>query len=561
MNKVIALLLVSFLPLDMFSEGFVAGTLVKTPDGYKTIETFACKEHIACLDCAASRLVEGKVTRVHKRRAKTCIRLIAHDCSVEMAGEQRLYIPSLKKWARAQDIAHDNELLQTLKQDYALEALQEINEEKDVYTITVSPHHNFFVTKHHILAHNWLVLELAFLFEITSLGGVAIEYSLGTTAAVFITGLVVDGINRLVRGAGGTSDIDEGDPNTIHNIAENVKKNLDNNTYIPGTGPRIVDNTSKKSLPKPEAPHNKPEDSNKPDEPTKPQEPQDPKDPKDPGTSIGTAAAAGYAAEKARDKNNTPPQTTPSQPQNTSQPTTPQQSTSPQTTPLHNSGTSTYTPAQITTPAQAQTTSPQDSTQQPTSSQTTSTYNPAVPATPHQQTHNPQPPSTQSTPVDTQTHPTLHQIAPQLNNVQQTSQTSTGTPVNHSNPVQNPISQPQNNVPQTNPTNVINPLLNQIIKSNIPLLPEVAAISHNLNKINHILTPQTGKHAWHKVVNDPKDWNQVAQVISEVMTKGVPGTHKNQALKKSLNIGKETVEVIYVVINGQVKISNAWVTP
>ena len=87
-----------------------------------------------------------------------------------------------------------------------------------------------------------------------------------------------------------------------------------------------------------------------------------------------------------------------------------------------------------------------------------------------------------------------------------------------------------------------------------------STIIHNLkelgeNKIHHILAD---KHLWKQVVSNPKDWNQVSQVIEKVLSQGTETTYKT-VFQKSLKFGNEEVVVTYVKTNGKYLISDAWV--
>ncbi|USG64641.1 polymorphic toxin type 35 domain-containing protein [Brevibacillus ruminantium] len=92
------------------------------------------------------------------------------------------------------------------------------------------------------------------------------------------------------------------------------------------------------------------------------------------------------------------------------------------------------------------------------------------------------------------------------------------------------------------------------------IIPEVASL--NKNNINKILNP---KHAWNKIVENPKDWDSISVIISKVMKEGVEQTYmkvsggKNTAFYKSLQIGDNIVEVTYQKIDGVIRISNSWV--
>lgn len=73
------------------------------------------------------------------------------------------------------------------------------------------------------------------------------------------------------------------------------------------------------------------------------------------------------------------------------------------------------------------------------------------------------------------------------------------------------------------------------------------------NKRSHILA---SKHDWHKVTNN--NWTDVSKVISHVMRHGKESAY-GSARKKTLSMNGQTVTVTFQRVNGEIKISNAWV--
>ena len=57
---------------------------------------------------------------------------------------------------------------------------------------------------------------------------------------------------------------------------------------------------------------------------------------------------------------------------------------------------------------------------------------------------------------------------------------------------------------------------------------------------------------------NPNNWGKVAVIINEVMQRGNEETHKH-VQKKVLEIGGQIVEVTYKLVNGEIRISDAWV--
>ena len=81
----------------------------------------------------------------------------------------------------------------------------------------------------------------------------------------------------------------------------------------------------------------------------------------------------------------------------------------------------------------------------------------------------------------------------------------------------------------------------------------------NSNKISHIIEgSKSSNHKWEKLIPD-KNWNDIKNIISEVMETGGDVVYKNGTSKVKL-INGELVQVTYKKLpNGTIKIGDAWV--
>ncbi len=79
------------------------------------------------------------------------------------------------------------------------------------------------------------------------------------------------------------------------------------------------------------------------------------------------------------------------------------------------------------------------------------------------------------------------------------------------------------------------------------------------NKVNHIINGSKGSnHRWEKLVPD-KNWDDIKNIIGEVMETGVEGSYKSVYSKQAIINGFE-VEVTYAKLSdGTIKISDAWI--
>ena len=103
----------------------------------------------------------------------------------------------------------------------------------------------------------------------------------------------------------------------------------------------------------------------------------------------------------------------------------------------------------------------------------------------------------------------------------------------------------------------------------VPVVTTVSAINQgttgNIVKEASGSKPKTeaekerDEHNWNKLVpnpKDPKNWGAIAAIIDQVISKGKEEPYKS-VTKKVLEVGGKTVEVVYKVINGEIKISDA----
>jgi|GEM_PF-4843241 len=79
------------------------------------------------------------------------------------------------------------------------------------------------------------------------------------------------------------------------------------------------------------------------------------------------------------------------------------------------------------------------------------------------------------------------------------------------------------------------------------------------NRVHHILTTTTGKHAWSRIIEGEVTWSKVKDAITKVMLEGTTSAHKS-VFKKSLIIKNEIVDVIFAPRpNNTISIVDAWV--
>lgn len=170
------------------AQGFVAGTLVKIPLGYLPIEQIA-KDDLVIV-CRNNQYVKRKVTQVIRNKSSCFYRIVVDDAFIDVAPDQKLYIPEKNGWIDAKDIL-SGQVVSTNRELKSVDQIIRVDEEVEVFDFTVEIDHNFCVTHHDIVVHNFapVFIGLSFLIE-----ACAIEFagiSLATAIAGIGAGIIV----------------------------------------------------------------------------------------------------------------------------------------------------------------------------------------------------------------------------------------------------------------------------------------------------------------------------------------------------------------------------------
>lgn len=132
----------------LIQEGFVAGTLVKTPQGYTPIEQLQVGDTIIGYDEHIGP-TGRTVLNVFRHHVQSYIRLYLDNVFYEIGSHQKLYNHENNTWVQVNQLKPGNRLGSNL---YVIQ-VELIQEQIDLYAITVE-HHTFCITKKDILVHN-----------------------------------------------------------------------------------------------------------------------------------------------------------------------------------------------------------------------------------------------------------------------------------------------------------------------------------------------------------------------------------------------------------------------
>lgn len=80
-------------------------------------------------------------------------------------------------------------------------------------------------------------------------------------------------------------------------------------------------------------------------------------------------------------------------------------------------------------------------------------------------------------------------------------------------------------------------------------------VTNEANKVNHVIQE---KHAWTRLILEPT-WNEVSKLISQALLYGEEIVLKGDLFKKIFTIEGETISVTYKIVEGTIRLSDAWI--
>jgi len=188
LSLLIACLLISN---TILSEGFLAGTLIKTPNAYKPIEQLKENDLVTSYSFQNKNLVEGKIIKIKKVNYKTCIKLTIEGEDLLTAPDHKFYCPLNEKnhWVKAKELKSGDFILSDLTQCVRIDNVVEIAQECDFYCLSIDKYQNFFISEKNIFVHNFFAI-----FGFTWVIGEGIKFTIGAIGAI-LAGIGI--VNRL----------------------------------------------------------------------------------------------------------------------------------------------------------------------------------------------------------------------------------------------------------------------------------------------------------------------------------------------------------------------------
>lgn len=158
-QQLITLLLSALFTPYIFSEGFVAGTLVKTPQGHVPIENLHSGDAVMC--CTQEGVVTTRpITNVTINWIDQPIAIITQDQCMVTGPEQALFLTSKHGWTRANNIAAGDSMLSISRTTVPAKAVYPLERPVITYALSIKDYHNFFISQDDILVHNMLIIPV-----------------------------------------------------------------------------------------------------------------------------------------------------------------------------------------------------------------------------------------------------------------------------------------------------------------------------------------------------------------------------------------------------------------
>jgi|GEM_PF-5067683 len=176
-------------------EGLLGSTKVKTEKGYSKLEDLKVGDTIACYDAKNQKQSYSKITYVDRIQIEKHIQITINNQIIKVASDHQFYIKDSEAWITAKDLENHPELINLV--DPNIKEVKEVNEKLDVLRICVDSNHNFYITDHNILVHNYIpiVFEGLILWEIGE--GITFTWAiLGPTIIAAVTGLIYGVVNK-----------------------------------------------------------------------------------------------------------------------------------------------------------------------------------------------------------------------------------------------------------------------------------------------------------------------------------------------------------------------------
>lgn len=171
---------------------FIAGTLVWTPDGSIPIDSLKEGMSIYAYDTEAQKVTGEKVEQAYGRTVDRLIEVKFEDQKIVTTSEHPFYVRN--GWLEAKDLKKGDTLFTTSDQVLVVSQTNVIDTVVQVFNVTVSNQHNYFVGEGRVLVHNNNECSQALNSGTKGAAKTGIEAANGLK----ITGFTEHGVNRAI---------------------------------------------------------------------------------------------------------------------------------------------------------------------------------------------------------------------------------------------------------------------------------------------------------------------------------------------------------------------------
>src|SRR5690606_22842575 len=146
-------LIIIFLNNTICCEGFIAGTLVATPNGLIPIEQLAVNDYVAYPHKAKPN--NCRISCTHYPHVNQCIKITIANKTIYSAPNQQFYSVTRNKWIQAQNITPLEISLCCNKKIAMVMTVELIEQPTSMHTLTVQQSHVYCVSPYKIITHNF----------------------------------------------------------------------------------------------------------------------------------------------------------------------------------------------------------------------------------------------------------------------------------------------------------------------------------------------------------------------------------------------------------------------
>ncbi len=140
-------------------EGFIEGTLVKTPEGYSKIETLLVGDLVMSCDFEGS-CVERQVLKTSKKEASRYLEIEVDGQKIGVGYSHKLFSCDTDFWTNATNIKNSSSLMNALHRNVSVSNVGVIRETVTLYNLSIEQFQNYFVSMADVLVHNYAAQEL-----------------------------------------------------------------------------------------------------------------------------------------------------------------------------------------------------------------------------------------------------------------------------------------------------------------------------------------------------------------------------------------------------------------